>query len=89
VGLLGGYTHACVGSTSSLGSFCDNGWDAGAFAEIGGVYLVSPRLSLGGTASAAFTYERSQGRDGLGDRESHWAYNGSFQGLSFTATVYF
>jgi hypothetical protein len=31
----------------------------------------------------------SQGRDGLGDRESHWAYNGSFQGLSFTATVYF
>ena len=88
LGVLGGYTHDCQGNTVIL-SFCDNGWDAGAFAELGGIYLVSPRLSLGGAATASFTYERSQARDNVGDRETHWAYGGAFQGLSFTATVYF
>ena len=88
VGLLGGFTHACQASRGAV-SFCDNGWDAGAFGEFGGVYLVSPRLSLGGAATASFTYERSQGHDNLGNRETHWAYGGTLQGLSFTATVYF
>ncbi|HEY6157216.1 MAG TPA: hypothetical protein VIV88_07155 [Gemmatimonadales bacterium] len=88
VGLLGGYAHLCEGNLRLL-SFCDNGWNAGAFGEFGGVYLVSPRLSLGGAATAAFMYERSQGHDNLGNRETHWEYGGAFQGLSFTATVYF
>lgn len=88
VGMLGGYSHACSGS-SLASTFCNNGWNAGAFAELGGVYLVSPRLSLGGTASLSFSYERTTGRDSSGDRATHWAYAGAFQGLSFAATVYF
>jgi len=88
VGVLGGLTHACEGASRAISS-CDNGWDAGAFGEFGGVYLVSPRLSLGGAATASFTYARSYGRDNIGDRYTHWAYSGALQGLSFSATVYF
>lgn len=88
VGVLGGFTHRCQGGSNAF-SFCDNGWDAGAFAEFGGLYLVSPRLSLGGAADASFMYQRTQGRDNTGNRVTQWAYSGAFQGLSFSATVYF
>jgi len=87
LGVLGGFHHACGGQTSAPGS-CANGWDAGAFGELGGAYLITPRFSIGGTASVAFSYTRSATR-GSGGSVRSWAYHGSVQGLSFAATVYF
>ncbi|HUL01717.1 MAG TPA: hypothetical protein VLV16_00655 [Gemmatimonadales bacterium] len=88
VGVVGGYTHQCSGSTDAP-SYCDNGWTAGAFVELGAAYLVSSRLSLGGAATASFAYERANGHDSGGGRTTHWEYTGSLQGFSLAATVYF
>jgi len=81
-----------VASFQTLGvpgaGFCDNGWNAGAFGELGGAYLITPRFSIGGTASVAFSYTRSAIR-GSGGSVKSWAYHSSVQGLSFAATVYF
>jgi uncharacterized membrane-anchored protein YitT (DUF2179 family) len=91
VGLLGGFTHACQKFTSpplSNGS-CFNGWTAGAFGEFGGAYLITRRFSIGGTATVAFSYQRTTGRSSGGGVDKRWAYSGSIQGFSFGATVYF
>ena len=55
---------------------------------LGGAYLITPRFSIGGTASVAFSYTRSETR-GSGGSGKSWAYHGSVPGLSFAATVYF
>ena len=87
VGILAGFHHACQGGASGSG-FCDNGWNAGAFAEFGGAYLITPRFSVGGTMSVAFSYTRSTARGSSGTSKA-WAYQGSVQGISLAATVYF
>jgi len=91
VGVLGGYAHACSafkGLTVS-GNSCSNGWTAGAFGELGGAYLITHSFSIGGTATVAFSYERTTQRSSSGAVAKGWAYSGSIQGLSFAATVYF
>ena len=87
LGVLGGFHHMCQAQKPAPG-FCDNGWNAGAFGELGGAYLITPRFSIGGTASVAFSYTRSAIR-GSGGSVKSWAYHSSVQGLSFAATVYF
>src|SRR5205823_15052168 len=87
LGVLGGFHHACQAQKPAPG-FCDNGWNAGAFGELGGAYLITPRFSIGGIASVAFSYTRSETRGSAGSGKS-WAYHGSVPGLSFAATVYF
>ena len=91
VGLLAGYAHACQGfkQTSVAGNPCSNGWTAGAYGELGGAYLITRRFSIGGTATVAFSYQRTTGRSSGGEVDKRWSYSGSIQGLSFAATVYF
>ena len=91
VGLLGGYAHACSAFTAPTvsGHSCSNGWTAGAFGELGGAYLITHSFNIGGTATVAFSYERTTQRSSGGAVARGWAYSGSIQGLSFAATVYF
>ena len=91
VGLLGGYAHACSAFTAPTvsGHSCSNGWTAGAYGELGGAYLITRRFSIGGTATVAFSYQRSTARSSGGVVAKRWSYAGSIQGLSFAATVYF
>src|SRR6266571_5084753 len=87
----GGYAHACSAFTAPTvsGHSCSNGWTAGAFGELGGAYLITHSFSIGGTATVAFSYERTTQRSSSGAVAKGWAYSGSIQGLSFAATVYF
>jgi hypothetical protein len=89
VGLSGGYVHSCRQSTFLAFSGCSNGWSAGMFGELGGAYLLTPHLSIGATASLAFTYQRTTTRDSRSGRSSFWSYSGGFQGLSVLTTLYF
>ena len=90
-GVLAGFDHACQKSTQPSGSLgsCANGWTAGAFGDLGGAYLITPRFSIGGAATLAFSYHRSTAKLSGGVVDKRWAYSGSVQGLSFAATVYF
>ncbi len=91
VGLLGGYAHACSARKQPpvSGGSCANGWTAGAYGELGGAYLITRRFSIGGTATAAFSYQRTTGKASGGQVEKRWSYSASIQGLAFAATVYF
>ena len=91
VGLLGGYAHACQAFSQPpvSGHSCSNGWTAGAFGELGGAYLITRRFSIGGTATVAFSYQRTTARSSFGAVDKQWSYSASIQGLSFAATVYF
>ena len=90
-GVLAGFDHGCQKSTRPSGSLgsCANGWTAGAFGDLGGAYLITPRFSIGGAATVAFSYHRSTAQASGGQVVKGWAYSGSVQGLSFAATVYF
>jgi hypothetical protein len=83
LGLFAGFSHACEGGRF-LSDFCSNGGKAGAFAEFGAAYLVTPRFSIGGTGSVSFSYDRSTARR-PGFVSKRWAYQGSVQGFSFAA----
>ena len=88
VGAQGGYSHGCSGGSQGASS-CDNGWNAGVFVELGGVYLLTSRFSVGGSAAASLSYERDNLRESSGIKATRWAYNGSLQGLTSMATIYF
>jgi len=91
VGLLGGYVHACAAFRQPpvSGTSCSNGWTAGAYGDLGGAYLITRHFSVGGTATVAFSYQRSTAKGSGGAVDKRWAYSGSIQGLSLAATVYF
>ncbi len=91
VGLIGGYAHACQSfkQPTVSGGSCSNGWTAGAYGELGGAYLITRHFSVGGTATVAFSYQRSTAKGSGGGVDKRWAYSGAIQGLSFAATVYF
>ena len=90
VGVLGGFTHQCQGNQLfASGNECANGWSTGGFGELGAAYLITPRFSIGGTAGVGFSYQRSTTKTSGGVVAKQWSYQGSIQGLSFAATVYF
>ncbi len=90
IGVLGGYAHACsVIEQPAVGGSCANGWTAGAYGELGGAYLITRRFSIGGTATVAFSYQRTTGRASGGQLDKRWSYSGSIEGLALAATVYF
>lgn len=89
VGGLGGFNHACSSSTLGAGNSCTNGWTAGAFGEVGAAYLITKRFSIGGALGASFTYSRATAKAPGGFVGKEWSYQGSFDGLSLAATVYF
>lgn len=91
LGVLAGFTHSCSGTSGfqAVGGFCANGWTAGAFGELGGAYLLTSHLSIGGGAAASFSYSRTWIRSSRPPKETTWSYGISFQGFSFTTTIYF
>ena len=89
MGGLGGFTHSCSSSTLPATGFCRNDWTAGAFGEVGTAYLITRRFSIGGAAGASFSYSRSTAKSSGGAVDKEWSYQGSLDGLSFAATVYF
>jgi hypothetical protein len=91
LGVLAGFTHSCSGTSGfrAVGGYCANGWTAGAFGELGGVYLLTPHLSIGGGAAASFSYSRSWTRSSAQPKVTFWSYGFLLQGFSFTTTIYF
>jgi hypothetical protein len=90
VGILGGLAHDCFGGSAFPGSaHCSNGWTAGAFADVGAVYLVTPHFSLGGAVGISFAYSRTTTRSPGQGSVSSWSYTGSLGALSLNTTLYF
>jgi len=89
VGGLGGFTHSCYSSTQPAGGSCRNGWTAGGFGELGAAYLITRRFSIGGAVGASFSYSRTTAKTPGGFVDKEWSYQGSLDGLTFAATVYF
>ena len=91
LGVLAGFTHSCSGTSGffAVGGFCSNGWTAGAFGELGGAYLLTSHLSIGGAAAASFSYSRSWIRASAQRKQTTWSYEFSSPGFSFTTTIYF
>jgi hypothetical protein len=91
LGVLAGFTHSCSGTSGfqAVGGFCANGWTAGAFGELGGAYLLTSHLSVGGAAAASFSYSRSWFRASAQSKQTRWSYELSSPGFSFTTTIYF
>jgi hypothetical protein len=91
LGVLAGFTHLCSGTSGfqAGGGFCANGWTAGAFGELGGAYLLTSHLSIGGGGAASFSYSRTWTRSSAQPKQTTWSYEFSFQGFSFTTTIYF
>ena len=90
LGVLGGFAHDCYGSSAlPLGSYCSNGWTAGAFGEIGAAYLPTPHLSLGGALGVSFAYARTRYGYPGGPTTTSWSYAGTLGTLSLNVTLYF
>lgn len=89
IGGLGGFNHDCSANSQSPATSCRNGWTTGAFSEIGAAYLITRRFSIGGAVGASFSYSRATTKSPGGFVDKEWSYQGSFDGLSFAATVYF
>jgi hypothetical protein len=88
VGLLGGFAHSCYGSFFA-GTNCSNGWTAGAFGEVGAIYLITPHLSLGGAVGLSLAYTRTRNSSPGQPSVSSWSYSGSLGTLSLNTALYF
>jgi hypothetical protein len=86
VGVTGGYDHVASYQPGGPGS-SGNGWNAGAFAELGAAYFVTDQLSVGATGSVAFSYGRSTTTGAPGRRD--WHYEASAPDLAIVAALYF
>jgi hypothetical protein len=86
VGVAVGFSHTCF---LAPGGSCSNGWNGGVFADFGGAYLVTPRLSLGGSVGLNFTYQRSLSEGPGRPTIRVWSYNGGLSGPVFVSTFYF
>jgi len=87
LGFQAGFNHFVVASPPS-GTSTSNGWVAGPFVELGGVYLITPHFGIGATGTAAITYSRAKGRSFSGTKTSSWSLDGN-TGISFAATLFF
>jgi len=89
LGVLGGFAHEAGGSGRNGGE--SHGWQAGAFGEIGGTYLVTDTFGVGVTADVVFTYGRATSRSTSppAPRYTTWNYSASAPNLRFVATLYF
>jgi hypothetical protein len=88
-GVLGGFSHDASGSGRSVGE--SNGWSAGAFGELGGMYLVDDNFGVGVTADAAVMYNRSISKftNFPPSRRTTWSYSASAPNIRFVVTLYF
>jgi len=87
VGIIAGFDHS-VTSTPFAGRSVGNGWSGGPFADLGGVYLITPHVGIGVTATASINYSRSSGESPTGVKSRTWTLGGN-TAISFAATIYF
>lgn len=87
LGVLAGLSHS-AGSSQGGGSQ-QNGWRAGAFGDVGGTYLLTPKFGIGALATAGFSYDYSVAKSSTGAKSRSWSIGGSALSASLVATVYF
>ena len=87
LGVLAGFAHS-VGRGLGGGSH-QNGWTAGAFGDVGGTYLLTPRFGIGALATAALSYDNTLGKLSSGAKSRTWSIGGSAGGASLVATLFF
>jgi len=87
LGALAGFNHYVIGDQT--GSSQTNGWTAGAFADVGGTYLLTSRFGIGALATASLSYQNSLGKTSGGGRYRDWSIGGSAASASLVATLYF
>jgi hypothetical protein len=86
LGISGVFQHQCSNG------ICTNGWTAGVFGGLGGAYLLTPHLSIGGEMGiqVAYGYTRSKSYSPFLQTISRtWSTHVALQGPTFGATIYF
>jgi hypothetical protein len=86
-GVAAGFDHS-VSTSPGFGTFANNGWSAGPFAELGAAYLITPHLAVGATGGVSVTYGRNSGRGSTGVRTHTWFLGGNTL-ISFSLTLFF
>ena len=87
LGALAGFDHNVSGART--GSSQSNAWTAGAFADVGGTYLLTSKFGIGALATASLFYRSGVSKTSLGTKYRDWAIGGSAVSASLVATVYF
>ena len=86
-GVLAGFNHSAQRSPTFYRQA--NAWTAGAFADIGGTYLLTSKFGIGALATATLSYQNGVTKDSFGVRSRNWSLGGSAMSGSLVATVYF
>lgn len=90
LGALAGYSHRAT--SSPAGKTETNGWQTGLFAELGGSYFVTQRLSFGAVGQVGITYGQTTATTvggGGGTSFRNWSLSGSAGALQLIMTLYF
>src|SRR6266516_7897264 len=87
-GMLAGFGHS-VSFIRQQGQSQVNGWMVGAFGDVGGTYLLTPKFGIGAAAGAALTYSNSVFKSSRSGRSRDWSIGGSALSASLIATLYF
>ncbi len=87
-GMLAGFGHS-VYAVRQAGHSQLNGWTVGAFGDLGGTYLLTPKFGVGALATAELTYGNSVLKTSSGGRSRMWSIGGSAASASLVATIYF
>ena len=87
LGVTAGITHS-VSTSPSFGTSTNDALQAGPFAELGAVYLITPHFGIGATGTVSVTYARSWGKGPTGNKNQTWFLGGN-TGISFSLTLFF
>jgi len=71
LGLSAGFNHL-VNTSPFFGRTTQNGWQAGPYAELGGVYLITPHFGSGRRGPFAVLYGRGWGQGPTGAKTHTW-----------------
>lgn len=87
-GMLAGFWHSVYAVRQTARTQL-NGWTVGAFGDLGGTYLLTPKFGVGALATAELSYGNSVLKTSSGGRSREWSIGGSAVGASLVATLYF
>jgi hypothetical protein len=87
-GMLAGFGHS-VYTLRQTGYSQSNGWTVGAFGDLGGTYLLTPKFGVGALATAQLTYGNSVLKASSGGGSRDWSIGGSAVNAALVATLYF
>lgn len=87
IGVLTGFNHFVA---SGFGESQEsNGWSVGAFGDVGGTYLLTPKFGIGALASASIVYQNDAAETSTGLKSRQWTISGSALAAALVATVFF